>query len=81
MSGLVRRRVDDGHMGAPQLGSFERMEVEHIDCGLALHGELDAAAAEHFDPMLQEALLDSGGVFVLDLTGLSYMDSGGINAL
>jgi anti-sigma B factor antagonist len=57
------------------------MRIERIDCGLALHGELDTATAEVFDAALQEALIDSQGAFLLDLSELSFMDSGGVNAL
>ena len=57
------------------------MDVERIEAGLALSGELDAATAERFEVALQEALLESEGAFLLDLTGLTFMDSGGVNAL
>jgi anti-sigma B factor antagonist len=57
------------------------MRIEPIDCGLALHGELDSATAEVFDAALQEALIDSHGAFLLDLSDVSFMDSGGVNAL
>ncbi len=30
---------------------------------------------------MQEALLGSSGAFLLDLSGLEFMDSGGVNAL
>jgi anti-sigma B factor antagonist len=57
------------------------MRIERIDSGLALGGELDIAAAETFDAALQEALIDSHGAFLLDLTDVSFMDSSGVNAL
>ena len=57
------------------------MRIERIDSGLALAGELDAATAEGFDAALQEALIDSDGAFLLDLSDVSFMDSGGVNAL
>jgi anti-anti-sigma factor len=57
------------------------MRIEHIDCGLAVHGDFDAAAVEPFDIALQEALLETDGAFVLDFGGLTFMDSSGINAL
>jgi anti-sigma B factor antagonist len=57
------------------------MRIERIDCGLALQGELDTATAEGFDAALQEALIDSDGAFLLDLSDVSFMDSGGVNAL
>jgi anti-anti-sigma factor len=57
------------------------MRIERIDSGLALGGELDMAAAEQFDASLQEALIDTEGALLLDLTDLSFMDSSGVNAL
>jgi anti-sigma B factor antagonist len=57
------------------------MRIEQIDCGLAVHGEFDAAAVEPFDIALQEALVESSGAFVLDFSGLTFMDSSGVNAL
>ena len=61
--------------------SFLVMEIERIECGLALRGELDVATAEELEAALQEALLGSNGAFLLDLSGLEFMDSGGVNAL
>jgi anti-sigma B factor antagonist len=57
------------------------MEIERIECGLALRGEFDAATAEQLEAVLQQALLGSSGAFLLDLSGLEFMDSGGVNAL
>ena len=57
------------------------MDVERIEEGLALAGELDAATAEQFDVALREALVETEGAFLLDLSGLTFMDSGGVNAL
>jgi anti-anti-sigma factor len=57
------------------------MDVERFELGLALRGELDAATAPQLEAALQEALLDSDGTFLLDLSGLKFMDSGGVNEL
>jgi anti-anti-sigma factor len=57
------------------------MDIERIEHGLAVRGELDAAAAEELDIALQEALLETEGGFVLDLCGLTFMDSAGVNEL
>ena len=57
------------------------MRIEHIDCGLALEGEFDAAEVEAFEAALQEALLVTSGAFLLDLSGLDFMDSSGVNAI
>jgi anti-sigma B factor antagonist len=57
------------------------MDVERTPHGLVLSGELDSASAALLDDALRAALLASTGVFVLDLSGLSFMDSGGVNEL
>ena len=57
------------------------MEIERNGSGLRLHGELDAAVAPELEVALREALMETEGGFVLDLSGLEFMDSGGINAL
>jgi anti-anti-sigma factor len=49
--------------------------------GLALRGEFDAAGAPLIEERLQAALLDGAGAYVLDLSGLTFMDSSGVNAL
>jgi anti-anti-sigma factor len=49
--------------------------------GLALHGELDLTATPRIEEQIQSALLDGAGAFVLDLSGLRFMDSSGVNAL
>ena len=58
-----------------------RMDIERIEAGLAVRGELDAANAEELDVALQEALLETEGAFVLDLGGLTFMDSAGVTEL
>jgi anti-sigma B factor antagonist len=65
----------------PDRPSVPVMEIERIECGLALRGELDAATAEQLEAVVQEALLGSSGAFLVDLSGLEFMDSGGVNAL
>jgi anti-sigma B factor antagonist len=57
------------------------MDIERIEGGLAVRGELDAATAEELDIALQEALLETEGAFVLDLGGLTFMDSAGVTQL
>jgi anti-sigma B factor antagonist len=57
------------------------MEIERIECGLALRGELDIASAEQLEAALQQALLESSGAFLVDLNELEFMDSSGVNAL
>jgi len=50
---------------------------EHGCCRLALRGELDLATAGR----LQEAIPDGGDDVLLDLRGLTFMDSTGVRAL
>jgi anti-anti-sigma factor len=57
------------------------MDIERIEHGLAVRGELDAVTAEELDMALQEALLETEGDFVLDLCELVFMDSSGVNEL
>ena len=48
---------------------------------VALSGELDLATAPELDTYLDGVLTDSGPRIVLDLSGLSFMDSTGIRIL
>ena len=57
------------------------MDIERIPLGLAVRGELDAATAPALEDALREALLETTGAFVLDLSGLEFMDSSGVNTL
>ena len=82
MSELVRQRPygnSDATFAA--LYRCAAMRIEHIDCGLAVHGEFDAAEVDPFEAALQEALLATSGAFLLDLSGLDFMDSSGVNAI
>lgn len=47
---------------------------------LRLTGELDHYAAEQFEQALRELVTESTHCILLDLTGLEYVDSGGIAA-
>ena len=73
----VRRFACERRSG-PRLSG---MDIERIPLGLAVHGELDAATAPALEDALREALLETSGAFVLDLSGLEFMDSSGVNAL
>jgi anti-anti-sigma factor len=57
------------------------MDIERIEHGIAVRGELDAATVEELDFALQAALLETEGGFVLDLCELVFMDSSGVNEL
>jgi len=48
---------------------------------LRLHGELDLATAGTLEEALDEALAGGAGRLVLDLSGLSFIDSTGISLL
>jgi anti-sigma B factor antagonist len=49
--------------------------------GVALAGELDASGTELVEVCVRSALLDGEGALVLDLVGLTFMDSTGVNSL
>jgi anti-sigma B factor antagonist len=50
--------------------------------GLSVHGEIDLATAEPFEERACQAVMDTPGSSVLlDLSGVTFMDSAGIRAL
>jgi anti-anti-sigma factor len=50
--------------------------------GVAAWGELDLASAEAFGEELAAAVMEgSGGSFLIDLSGVTFMDSAGLRAL
>jgi anti-sigma B factor antagonist len=49
--------------------------------GVAVRGEVDAATAPLLSDALDEAVRATSGTLVLDLVGVSFLDSSGINAL
>jgi anti-anti-sigma factor len=65
-------------MSAPL--TAERISVAGAP-GVALSGELDLTGTELIEVCVQAALLDGGGALVLDLSGLRFMDSTGVNSL
>ncbi len=48
---------------------------------LTVAGEIDMSNAEAFRDALGRAAASAGGGFVVDLTGVDYLDSAGIHAL
>ena len=48
---------------------------------LAVSGELDLATSPALSDRLEEAILDTEGVFVIDLCELRFLDSSGIQVL
>jgi anti-sigma B factor antagonist len=49
--------------------------------GVAVRGEVDAATAPFLQDSLDEAVRASAGPLVLDLSGVGFLDSSGINVL
>jgi anti-sigma B factor antagonist len=49
--------------------------------GVAVRGEVDAATAPILQDALDDAVRASDGPFALDLTGVGFLDSTGINVL
>jgi anti-anti-sigma factor len=50
--------------------------------GLFVHGEIDLATADRFEERASEAVMDAPGSSVLiDLSGVTFMDSAGMRAL
>ncbi|MGW4487373.1 STAS domain-containing protein [Amycolatopsis sp. NPDC004368] len=48
---------------------------------LAPHGELDIATSPTFVSHIEAATLEPGGLFVLDLSEVTFCDSSGVSAL
>ena len=49
--------------------------------GVAVCGELDLAAVEELDAILEAEIRDSEGALVIDLTEVGFIDSSGLGAL
>lgn len=49
--------------------------------GLAVRGEVDAATAPRLAQALDAAIRETAGPFVLDLAGVRFLDSSGLNVL
>ena len=49
--------------------------------GLVVRGEVDAATAPTLDGRLEAAIRESVGSFVLDLSGVDFLDSTGLRVL
>ena len=53
----------------------------HDAPGVAVRGEVDINAAEALETALEDAVRDSVGAFVIDLTELEFIDSTGLHVL
>jgi anti-sigma B factor antagonist len=49
--------------------------------GVAVRGEVDAATGALLEEALEDAIRDSAGPFVLDLSGVDFLDSAGVSVL
>jgi anti-sigma B factor antagonist len=49
--------------------------------GVAIRGEIDIAAVPELEHALDVAILESTGAFVLDLSGVGFLDSTGLRLL
>ena len=49
--------------------------------GVAIHGEVDVAAVPALEGALEAAIETSAGGFVVDLSGVEFMDSSGLLAM
>ena len=49
--------------------------------GVAIHGEVDVAAVPALERALEAAIETSAGGFVVDLSGVEFMDSSGLLAV
>ena len=67
-------------VGDPQTFGYEIVSGDRATTTLRLHGELDMAAAPTLRRALHE-LQHGGGRVVVDLRGLSFLDSMGLSAL
>jgi anti-anti-sigma factor len=75
-SGQAEERKGAGHRSILTRGVYRTAE------GLTVHGEIDLATAESFEERAREAVMDTRGSSVLiDLSGVTFMDSAGMRAL
>ena len=49
--------------------------------GVAVHGEVDLAVAPQLESALEDAILESVGAFVIDLSDLDFIESTGLQLL
>jgi anti-sigma B factor antagonist len=49
--------------------------------GVAVHGEVDINGVETLEATLEQAIIESAGAFVIDLTDVGFLDSSGLAVL
>lgn len=49
--------------------------------GVAVHGEVDIDAARELEAVVDAAIHDSAGAFVIDLSDVDFIDSSGLHVL
>jgi anti-anti-sigma factor len=49
--------------------------------GVAVHGEVDINGVEILETTLEQAIIESVGAFVIDLTDVGFLDSSGLAVL
>ncbi|WP_159944182.1 MULTISPECIES: STAS domain-containing protein [unclassified Nocardiopsis] len=62
-----------------RLGLSTRVESRSVI--VAIEGELDIATADDLQQHIQSAIKDHGPWLILDLSGLDFMDSSGLNVI
>jgi stage II sporulation protein AA (anti-sigma F factor antagonist) len=68
--------------GSMQTGDGLQIDVSHLDghALLAIRGEIDLATATAFGAAIDQGIQQAGMV-ILDFTGVTFMDSSGLNVL
>ena len=74
-----------GGLSAVRVVAMNGLRAEPVRVGgapaLALHGEIDVATAGTLTERLEETILESEGVVIVDLSGVEFIDSSGMAAL
>jgi anti-anti-sigma factor len=60
---------------------FELQEMDNGSLVVRVHGELDAAGEHAFERALEPALVNGRAELVIDLSGVTFIDSTGIRCL
>jgi anti-anti-sigma factor len=69
-------------VASPRSHSFTVDDVPgHAAAGIAVRGEVDLAAAAELELALDDAIRESRGDFVLDLSELGFLDSTGLRQI